>query len=78
MKLVIDYIVYLIARFVFSVVQMLPVTACISLARPILWIAFDVLKIRADVVDDNLRHAFPDMTPAERKRMAQRHWEPLV
>jgi KDO2-lipid IV(A) lauroyltransferase len=30
------------------------------------------------VVDDNLRHAFPELPPAERKRLARRMWEHLL
>jgi KDO2-lipid IV(A) lauroyltransferase len=38
----------------------------------------DLLGIRRGVVDDNLRHAFPELSPAERKRLARRMWEHLL
>ncbi len=41
------------------------------------YLAADVLKIRADVVDDNLRHAFPEMSSDERRVLARRMWEHL-
>ena len=78
MKKSIDLAVYYIARIAFCLVQALSVDMCMRLAAPIIWIAVDILKIRADVVDENLRHAFPGMGPAARRRLARRHWEHLA
>jgi lauroyl/myristoyl acyltransferase len=36
----------------------MPIETCRA-ARRLAWLAGDVLKIRGEVVDDNLRHAFP-------------------
>ena len=36
-----------------------------------------MLHVRAGVVDDNLAHAFPEMSPPERLRLARRMWEHL-
>jgi KDO2-lipid IV(A) lauroyltransferase len=46
-------------------------------ARWLAWFFARVLRIRADVVDENLRHAFPEMSPAERRRLALAMWEHL-
>jgi KDO2-lipid IV(A) lauroyltransferase len=40
-------------------------------------VACDVLKLRHRVVDDNIRHAFPQWTPAQRRAAARRMWEHL-
>jgi KDO2-lipid IV(A) lauroyltransferase len=37
----------------------------------------DVLRVRRTVIDENLRHSFPDLTLPERRRMARRMWQHL-
>ena len=37
------------------------------MARRLATLFADVLRIRRDVIDENLRHAFPEMTAAERR-----------
>jgi KDO2-lipid IV(A) lauroyltransferase len=72
-----DYLVYLLVRILISIVQAIRLETGQLLARRIAWLFADVLKIRAAVVDDNLRHALPELAPADRKRMARQMWEHL-
>ena len=41
-------------------------------------LACDVLKIRSSVVDENIRHVFPRLGPAQRRVLARRMWEHLL
>ncbi len=50
---------------------------CASVARLLATVCCDVLRIRADVTEDNLRHAFPAMSHEERRRLTWRMWEHL-
>jgi KDO2-lipid IV(A) lauroyltransferase len=78
MKRFTDYLVYTIARLLFSAVQALRIETARELSKPLVWLAMDVLKIRSDVLDENLRHAFPELTDAARRTLARRHWEHLL
>jgi KDO2-lipid IV(A) lauroyltransferase len=42
------------------------------------WLLGDVVKLRGRVVEDNLVHAFPEMSAAERRRLIRGMWEHLL
>jgi len=46
-------------------------------ARGLAWLFCNVLKIRNHVVDENLKHAFPAISAAARRRLARQMWEHL-
>jgi len=73
----IDYLVYLVVRVLICIVQAIRLETGERLVHGLAWLFSDVLHIRGGVVDDNLAHAFPEMSPAERKRLARRMWEHL-
>lgn len=70
-----DYLVYLAVRIFVCVVQAMRMETCATLARWLATLACDVVPIRGDVIEDNLRHAFPEMSAAERRRLTWRMWE---
>jgi KDO2-lipid IV(A) lauroyltransferase len=74
---VVDYPAYLVVRIFVCVVQALPLETCARLARLLATICASILKIRRRLVEENLKHAFPDMSALERKRLAWRMWEHL-
>ena len=74
---VIDYAAYVVVRLFVCVVQAMPMDVCAAVARVLATACASVLKIRRPVVEENLRHAFPEMTPGERKQLAWRMWEHL-
>jgi Kdo2-lipid IVA lauroyltransferase/acyltransferase len=76
-KQVVDLLVYFVVRVLICTVQAIPVGAGHRLARGLAWLFCNVLRIRSRVVDDNLTHAFPDMSPAERSKLTRRMWEHL-
>lgn len=72
-----DYPVYLVLRLLLCVIQALPLDTCARLSRFLAWFAADVLKLRRKIVEDNLCHAFPQMTQVERRRLERGMWEHL-
>jgi KDO2-lipid IV(A) lauroyltransferase len=74
---IVDYLVYLVVRIFVCVVQAMPVESCATVARALGHLCASVLKIRRRLVEENLRHAFPEMSHDERKRIFRKMWEHL-
>ncbi|MFZ1933053.1 MAG: lysophospholipid acyltransferase family protein [Thermoguttaceae bacterium] len=74
---IVDYLVYVAVRILICLVQAMPVETGQRLARLLARLFCDVLHVRSGVVDDNLAHAFPQMSAAERTDLARRMWEHL-
>jgi Kdo2-lipid IVA lauroyltransferase/acyltransferase len=73
-----DYLVYLAVRIFVCVVQATPLETCERVARWVAVLACDVLRIRQNVIDDNLRHAFPRLRAHERHQLTRGMWEHLM
>jgi KDO2-lipid IV(A) lauroyltransferase len=78
MKRLSDIAVVLAVRLVMALIHVLPVTACEHLARWLATLATDVFRIRHALIDENLRHAFPDMTDEQRRTTTWKMWEHLA
>lgn len=78
LRLIVDYLVYLAVRLLICIVQALPIETCDWFAWQIAWLAYDVLKLRRGITDENLRQAFPEKTDAERETIARAMWQSLV
>lgn len=78
LRLAVDWCVYVFMRLLICMVQAMTLDACARFVRPLAWLLADVLPIRRKVVDENLRQAFPDSTPAERQRINRGMWEHLL
>ncbi len=76
-KNILDYLVYVAVRILICVVQAMPLETGCKLARASAWLMSDVLRMRAKVVDENLTHAFADLSPHQRAATARRMWEHL-
>jgi KDO2-lipid IV(A) lauroyltransferase len=74
---VVDYSVYLVVRTFICVLQALRMETCQAVAALLATLFADVLKVRRKVVDDNLRLAFPELSPEERQQIAWRMWNHL-
>jgi Kdo2-lipid IVA lauroyltransferase/acyltransferase len=74
---VVDYLVYLVVRILICFIQGMQMRTAQQLSRSAAWLLAHVLGVRRGVVDDNLHHAFPDLTPVERDSLTQRMWEHL-
>jgi KDO2-lipid IV(A) lauroyltransferase len=72
-----NFLVYLVVRMLICIVQAMRIETCHAGIRWMAWLFCCVLRIRADVVDENLRHAFPELTERQRRDLALRMWEHL-
>jgi KDO2-lipid IV(A) lauroyltransferase len=73
----IDFGVYLIVRVVIAVVQAVPLEICERGAEVLATLFGRVLGVRGQVVDENLRTAFPKLDKRERDNIAWRMWRHL-
>jgi len=76
-RLVVDYLVYFVVRVMICVAQAMRIETGHRIAQGLAWLFCDVLKVRRAVVEDNLMHAFPELSPAARQALARRMWEHL-
>jgi KDO2-lipid IV(A) lauroyltransferase len=76
-KQVTDWLLYLVVRGFVCLVQTWRMETCQSLSRFLAWFACDVCAMRGDVLDENLRTAFPHWDKAERRRVGRAMWEHL-
>jgi KDO2-lipid IV(A) lauroyltransferase len=72
-----QFAAYLLIRLFVCLLQALRIETCARLARGLAWLAMNVIPLRRGLVDENLRHAFPEMSAEERRRTARRMWEHL-
>jgi KDO2-lipid IV(A) lauroyltransferase len=75
---IIDWLVYVAVRVLICLAQAMRIETCQRLAQLLAWVAADVLRVRGQVVDENLRHAFPTFSELARKQLARRMWEHLL
>ncbi len=73
-----DFLAYLAVRLLVCLVQALSLETCAAVARGLAKLLTDVVRLRADVIDENLRLAYPEMTARERRRLTRRMWEHLL
>jgi len=71
------YLAYVVVRILICVVQAISLETAWSLIRPLAWVMSDVVRIRRKVVDENLAHAFPGLSEAQRRHLRRRMWEHL-
>jgi Kdo2-lipid IVA lauroyltransferase/acyltransferase len=69
---IVDFGVYVIVRFVVCILQALSAAAAERAANLLAWLAYHVDARHRRVADDNLRHAFPELSARERDRLVRR------
>lgn len=74
---ILDYLVYLFVRVVICVVQTLSLDVCKRGSEILAFLFGDVLKIRGKLVETNLKCAFPDASPKERRELTRKMWRHL-
>ncbi len=77
MQLCFQYLAYLALRVVVCVVQALPLTLCASGADVLGWLFHSVLRFRREIIADNLRHAYPELSDQQREGLALAMWRHL-
>ena len=68
---------YLLIRIFICVLQAVRMETCQRMAQGLAWLATTIIPLRRQLVDENLRHAFPEMSAEARRRTARRMWEHL-
>jgi KDO2-lipid IV(A) lauroyltransferase len=74
----VDYAVYVVVRLLVCVVQAMRIETGHRLACFLAWLVTDVLKLRGGVLEENLIHAFPELTAGERRLLVRQMWEHLL
>lgn len=74
----IDFSMYLVVRIVIALIQALPLGVCEKTANVLATIAGRILRIRGNVVEENLRIAFPEMSTEERDATIWQMWRHLI
>lgn len=69
-----DYFVYVCVRIIVCAVQCVPLGACRRISEILAFFFNDIIRVRGKLVDDNLRHAFPDLSKSERKELSRKMW----
>lgn len=72
-----DFVLYIFVRVFIATVQALPMETCEKAAELLATLFTRILGIRKQIVDDNLRQAFPHLTTAERQSMCWQMWRHL-
>lgn len=76
-RVVVDYLVYLAVRLFICAVQATSLRVCDQISHALAYLANDVLKVRGKLVEENLRFAFPEKSPAQRHLLARQMWHHL-
>jgi KDO2-lipid IV(A) lauroyltransferase len=71
------YLAYIAVRLFICLVQAVRIETCERIADILATIATDVIPLRRKLVDENLRHAFPELDERRRRRLAKRMWKHL-
>jgi len=69
---------YLAVRVALSIIQAVRIETCDVVCRWLAYVAAEVLKVRARIVEENLQIAFPEQSAAWRKQMTLRMWHHLL
>ena len=72
-----QFLTYLVVRLFVCLVQALRMETCERLAELLASITTDVVPLRRKIIDENLRHAFPELTSQRRRRLTKRMWKHL-
>lgn len=72
-----DYLAYLVVRVLICAIQACSVETGAAGARWVAWVCSDWIRLRRAVIDDNLRHAFPEWTADQRDDLCRRMWQHL-
>lgn len=69
---------YLAVRVAMSLILAVSIQTCHAVCCWLAWLMCDVVRLRHQLIHDNLRIAFPEASEAERSRIARRMWEHLL
>jgi KDO2-lipid IV(A) lauroyltransferase len=78
LKNISDYLVYLLVRILFCIVQSLSLESGRAFARGLAFVFTWILPVRRPLLHENLKIAFPEINNAERQVLIQAMWEHLL
>ena len=73
-----NYNAYIIIRLIISVIQAMSLESAEVFARTMAFLMCKILRVRHRLVDDNLQHAFPELSLRERDALQLRMWNHLM
>lgn len=73
-----QWLSYVAVRMAVCLIQSVPLRCCQHLARLLAVLAVRVFRFRRQLIDENLKHAFPEMSSQQRTTIALGMWEHLV
>lgn len=73
-----DYCVYLLLRQIVCIVQALSQEAAEAFGFGLAFLGCKILRIRHRLVDENLRHAFPELSSRQRDALQLKMWRHLM
>ena len=73
-----DYFAYLAIRLLICFAQAVRIETCAAMARGFATLLTRWIPLRANVIEENFRLAFPEMSAAERRQLTWRMWEHLI
>jgi KDO2-lipid IV(A) lauroyltransferase len=73
-----DFLVYILVRLLIAIIQALPLSVCERGADALAIVFSRLLCVRRGVVEENLRTAFPALTPSERDAITRKMWRHLL
>jgi KDO2-lipid IV(A) lauroyltransferase len=77
MRRLTDWLTYVIVRVFVCLIQAMSLEACQTMSRILARLTCDIVRMRHQVVDENVRHSFPRLTERQRREFARRMWEHL-
>ncbi len=77
MQTSINWLVYLAVRVAICIVQAVRMETCAAWANGLAWLVTDVIPLRREVIEDNLRVAYPELSDGERRQLIRRMWRHL-
>ncbi len=72
------WLIYLLVRMAVCLIQALPLRWCHQFSKLLSLLAWRVFRFRRDLIDSNLKHAFPEMSADQRTTTALGMWTHLV
>jgi KDO2-lipid IV(A) lauroyltransferase len=72
-----DYTVYLVVRLAAALVQATTMEALDAFSHVAAWFCYDIARARRKLIDDNLAHAFPQLSDRERRSIGLGMWRHL-
>ena len=71
---VLQWLAYIGVRLFVCVTQAVRIETCEALADFLAWLAHERLRLRHQVIDENIAHAFPQLSPKQRHRLGRAMW----